>query len=355
MTTFFGRIREKNPVTPIKDADRRFIYELVENARAPLAEIAKKLRISKDTAHYTLTKLQKNSVIDHISPLVDLGKLGYRSYHVFFVTNDINQKRKDEFIKYLVDHTHTKSLMEYSARWEVEWVVVARNLQEFDKIITNITTEFSDIVIEKSKLAIIKGYKSTTIAARHTPLTKKVEKYHPDMVDVSILDLLHQDGRMSSYAIAQEVGLSANAVRYRIRKLIKSDIIHFFTATINLNALGYHLYTVGVLLKSLSKDNEIKFKEYIKCHRFITRAVKVLGQWDIMLTILSDNIKNFHKTVKELEDNFSDIIINYDSLISYEEKVFKYLPRVIVDDIKKEGVVTPLDKSYSFGLLNVFR
>jgi len=158
-----------------------------------------------------------------------------------------------------------------------------------------------------------------------------LKHYTPDDIDKRIIAHLHDDARVSSYTIGESLSLSSNAIRYRIKKLIDTGIIRSFTATVNLNALGYHLYTVGIILKSLSSTQEAKLKEFLRGQRFIIRAVKVLGPWDVMLTILADNIKHYHSTVKEIEDMFSDIIISYDTLIGYEEKVYKYVPDVVVE------------------------
>ncbi|PIN75078.1 hypothetical protein COV18_04955 [Candidatus Woesearchaeota archaeon CG10_big_fil_rev_8_21_14_0_10_37_12] len=334
MVDFFGRISEKRAVETVKEAERKFIYELVDDARAPLTKFAKKLRVSKDTAHYTLTKLQKSHVVVHISPIVDLTRFGFRTYHAFFVTNDDNKQKRTEFLEYLKKHAHTKSLMEYTDRWEIEWILIAKNVQEFDSIIMKTVTKFSDVIIEKMKLLVIKGYKSTTVAARHIPELKNPKSYEYDNADLKLLNFLHEDGRMSSHAIAEQLKISPNAVRYRIKKLIETNIIRSFSATINMSALGYHVYTVGLILKSLSEEQEAKMREFFRNKRFIIRAVKVLGHWDVLLTIVSDSIKHFHTTVKEIEDAFSDVIINYESLIAYEEHVFKYIPDVVMKEKK---------------------
>jgi len=151
MTQFLGRIREDQTKALVKEADKRFIYALIEDSRRPLTTLAKTLRISKDTAHYTLSKLQEHNIITHLAPIVDLTFFGYQTYHAFFVTNDENKKRKKEFIDFLINHKHTKSLMEYTSRWEVEWTVVATNIQAFDALLTDITTQFSDVILEKNK------------------------------------------------------------------------------------------------------------------------------------------------------------------------------------------------------------
>jgi len=330
MSLNIGRISETKPLRQVKEMERRFLYALVEDGRASLTQIARKAHLSKDAAHYLLTNLQKKGILTHIAPIVDLQKFGYQTYHAFFVTNDEQKERKATFLDYLALHPHTKAVMEYTSRWEVEWTLVAENMQQFDQLLTQLTTKFPEVILEKSKLAIIKGYKSTTVAARYVPPPKKARLYLPDKQDQAILQQLHEDGRRSSYAMAQKVHLSANAVRYRIKKMVQADIIRFFTATVNLNALGYHLYTVGFILKSLSSSQEAKLKEFLNQERFIIRAVKVLGSWDVLITILADDLKHFHETVKKIVDTFSDIIISYEALIAYEERVYKYIPSVVL-------------------------
>src|SRR5690606_22971717 len=108
--------------------------------------------ISKDQAHHLLEKLTKD-VILHTSPVVDLSSLGFFTYHAFFVINDDNVDARNAFISHLVTHPNTKSVVEYTDRWEIEWVVVARGIREFDELIMRLTTQFSSLIVEKTKLA----------------------------------------------------------------------------------------------------------------------------------------------------------------------------------------------------------
>lgn len=329
MDNFFGRISEKVPANLVKERERQLIYELVEEGRSPLTVLAKKLRISKDSAQYTLQRLCQKGVILRLAPIVDLEAFGYKTYHAFFVTNDDPKERKIEFINTLTQHPHTKAVMEYTSRWEVEWTVVAKNMQEFDQLLTELTSNFVDVIIEKNKFAIITGYKSTTVAARHPHEEPKLIVYLPDSFDKKILQLLHQDGRSSSYHLAEKINLSANAVRYRIKRMHQAGIIRAFTATVNLNSLGYHLYTVGFILRYLNNEKEAKLKEFLRQERFIIRAVKVLGPWDLIMTILADDLKHFHETVKKIESTFAEIIVSYEALIAYEERLYKYIPEIV--------------------------
>jgi len=334
MAAFPGRIDEEQTRPPIKEKERKLIYALVEDSRQPLTAIAKRLRISKDSAHYLFEKLQDDGVIAHLSPLVDLECFGYHTYHAFFVINDANKQRRDAFLDALCAHPHTKGVMEYSDRWEAKWTLVARTVQEFDTILMRLTTDYSDVITEKTKLAVIQGYKSTTLAERTTREHKTRKTCDVDAQDAALLDALHTDGRASSYALAKQLDLSANTIRYRLKNLEEANVIRGYSATINLNALGYHLYTVGVIFKSLSQQQEAKLKTFLAQERFVIRAVKVLGHWDLLLTILADNVKHFHRTIKAFDDTFSDIIVNYEALIAYRERIYKYVPDVVLTSFK---------------------
>jgi Lrp/AsnC family transcriptional regulator, regulator for asnA, asnC and gidA len=62
-----------------------------------------------------------------------------------------------------------------------------------------------------------------------------------DETDLKIIDLLMEDGRMSSAEIARRIGgITERIVRYRIEKLIRSDVIQI-SAIVNPKALGYEV------------------------------------------------------------------------------------------------------------------
>lgn len=336
---YFGRILELEKTSKhLDNLDRKIIYALSANARAPLSLIAKEVHASRDIVHYRIKKLLAENIILRFAPSIDLSFFGFHSFSVFFILSNLNKERRNNFMHQLLNHPNTKSVMEYSTKWEVEWVVVAQSLQEFDEILTKISTEFADVIIEKNSAEIIKGFKSITLPQRpeyeYHQLKKKQAKYVPDKTDLNILEMLCDNCRLSSYDIAARLGISSNTVRYRIKQLVSAGVIRRFSVLVDLNALDYHLYSIGVVVKSLNERNERKLAEFVRGHRFIIRAVKVLGHWDLMFAIVADTIKNFHKTVKEITDEFADIIVNYESLIAYKEHTFKFFPKVVVETQK---------------------
>ncbi|NOZ97107.1 MAG: Lrp/AsnC family transcriptional regulator, partial [Gammaproteobacteria bacterium] len=54
-----------------------------------------------------------------------------------------------------------------------------------------------------------------------------------DRVDLKILDILQEDGKISNTKLAEEVNLSATAVMARVQKLTKEQFIIGYEAKLN--------------------------------------------------------------------------------------------------------------------------
>jgi Lrp/AsnC family leucine-responsive transcriptional regulator len=60
-----------------------------------------------------------------------------------------------------------------------------------------------------------------------------------DKVDIDILRMLIRDSRSSYRQIALSIGLSTNAVKTRILRLVSSGVIRQFFTSVNVAAFGY--------------------------------------------------------------------------------------------------------------------
>jgi DNA-binding Lrp family transcriptional regulator len=60
-----------------------------------------------------------------------------------------------------------------------------------------------------------------------------------DKVDIDILRMLIRDSRSSYRQIALSIGLSTNAVKTRILRLVSSGVIRQFFTSVNVTAFGY--------------------------------------------------------------------------------------------------------------------
>ncbi|MDP1694117.1 MAG: Lrp/AsnC family transcriptional regulator, partial [Candidatus Woesearchaeota archaeon] len=117
----------------------------------------------------------------------------------------------------------------------------------------------------------------------------------------------------------------------RIKRLVKEDIIKKFTILPNFSLLGCSWYTLVIEMKTFEKKEEMKFKEFVRNHLYITSAEKTLGPWDVIVYIIADNPKNFHKTIKQIKTEFPTMVRSYDTFIAYREHAFYPFPKILTN------------------------
>lgn len=334
---FFSRINENIEKTIKLDLkDEKIISELSKDSRIPASKISKIVRLSKEGTSYRIKRLMSNQIICPV-PFFDVRQFGYSTYHVFIITGE-KESEKEEMIEELKNHKNTKMILEYSDRWDLEWVVVAKNVQEFDDIVTDITKKYYDIIVEKQKFEIIFGLKSTqypVVSKSHNVLeSKKLTNYKLDETNYQLIEELIKNARASICQIAGVLKISPDATIYRIRKMQEEGHIREFSIMPNFSLLDMHLSTLCIDLRTFTHEHEMKFKEYISQKPEIIRAVKVLGDWDLMLHVVTRNVSELYKISKELQKMFSDIIISYQSWGTFKEHYYTPLPRVILENRK---------------------
>ena len=63
--------------------DRKILYQLDINARQSISEIAKKVRLNKNTVKYRIERLEREGLILNYYTIIDNSRLGYFSFRVY--------------------------------------------------------------------------------------------------------------------------------------------------------------------------------------------------------------------------------------------------------------------------------
>ncbi|GAG46830.1 unnamed protein product, partial [marine sediment metagenome] len=77
-----------------------------------------------------------------------------------------------------------------------------------------------------------------------------------DLYDKKILCELDMGARQSFSGIGKKVGLSKNAVEYRVKNMLKEGVIEYFYTVIDAYKLGYTGYRTYLHLQGLPKGKE---------------------------------------------------------------------------------------------------
>ena len=301
--------------------DMKLLALLRDDARMPVSIIAKRLRLNRDTVAYRMHRLESAGAIRKYYAVIDRSVFGYLVCNVFMLLDETDNKKQTQLIKELREHPSTEAVIEYNDRWDVQWTLVAKHLEELDDIIMKVMTAYTGVILERDTLVLVRW----TRAAVWDPESGG----KPDEKDVHILSLLSEDCRKGAVEIGRAIGLSSDAVIKRIKQLKDTGVIRRFMINVDQQRIGRQQYTIMLQMKQLDGAHQSMLKEFVHTHHQILRCVKTIGAWDIMMTLSIGESAEYHSIIKELKQTFGDIIKNYEGYMVYHENFITSLPRSI--------------------------
>ena len=158
--------------------------------------------------------------------------------------------------------------------------------------------------------------------------------------DVLILQKLLEDGRASSSSISKEIDLGKEIVNYRIKRLIKKNLIVKFVPKINAEMFEYQEYTIFLKLNLEDKISKERFVKKTIGNKYLIWIIKSNDGWDLIIRLFAKGIDEFKIKLNEILELFSDILANYYTIITSSEitskKSNKSFENFLVDKDKKD-------------------
>lgn len=172
--------------------------------------------------------------------------------------------------------------------------------------------------------------------------------------DLIILKELIEDGRKSASKISKKVDLGREIVNYRIKRLIKENLIIKFVPKINQENYNYSEH---IIFLKLNLQDEISKEKFIKekiGDKYLLWIVKNNSGWDVMIRIYVHNFEDFKNKLNDILINFNDFLTNYYTIICSEEikeeekntafnKIYKKEQKTQIEEIKNSEFITKTD------------
>jgi len=122
--------------------------------------------------------------------------------------------------------------------------------------------------------------------------------YEIDKIDVKIVNLLLENGRMPSSEIARRIeDISERAVRYRIERMIEEGVI-YVTAIVSPQAFGLNTFAdvwleveSDKILEVANKMAEFENVSYVAC---------AIGETDVSIQIVAEDTAEIYRFVTEV-------------------------------------------------------
>ena len=323
--------------------DRKILYQLDLNCRQSNAQIGKKVGLSKQVVDYRIKRMEEEGIITGYWTAINTMKLGYYVYRIYISFQDITSKIKNEIVDYFVKYIDSWCLVSVKGPVDFDVIVWVKDVFEFNQfwdktmekygnyfsqnIISNLTkwTNFSkNMLLENSEIKDLKSYK---VDCSGKPV-------NIDEIDYKLLNEIVLNARIPIIELAKKLNCSSQTVNYRVKNLIKKDVIKQFRVGIDLSKFNLNNYLIDIYLKEHNKKKDII--NYMKTKSFVDCIMDgIIGWADIQIEVFLKNIEHLIKIMGEIDSNFSGAIRKQTYWITTERHKERWLPEMTKGDFKK--------------------
>ena len=120
-----------------------------------------------------------------------------------------------------------------------------------------------------------------------------------DRLDIEILRILQEDARKSYVKIADQLQVTEGTVRFRIKKLLKDEVITRFLALIDPRKLGFQV-TAVVMFKVDGSFIDDVFNKLIVLDES-QHVFQSTGEYDIVSIVHTQNLQHLGKLINKIK------------------------------------------------------
>jgi len=320
----------QNEIFKLDMKDKKILYELDRNSTQTDSQIAKKVGLSPEVVNYRINRLEKEGVITNYPTALNLSKLGLVHFKILLCFHHITSKKLEEVIERLRKDRRVKWVVSCKGAWDMLITIETEDINEVDLTKNEILSLFSGYISKKAlsigvgASAYTRSFLLDTNKKEEMVLLDKSKKERLDKIDFEIIKELSKNSRKSAVDIATELNTTARIVSYRIKQLIKRGIITGFRLAVNYEKIGLLFYKCMIYLDN-PNENKIKgLIHYFKYNKNIIHNVQVLGNWELEPEFEVFSEKEFDDCLKEMKDNFSEIISSIEIITISKEHKFIY-------------------------------
>ena len=121
-----------------------------------------------------------------------------------------------------------------------------------------------------------------------------------DKIDLQILKILQENGRITNLQLSNEIGLSPAPTLERVRKLENAEYIKSYHALVDEEKLGLGIKTFIQISLDFHQKNTIQtFLDEIQTIKEVTECHHVTGQCDFLLKVYVRDIKSYERLIMD--------------------------------------------------------
>jgi len=312
---------------PLGVKDLRILSELDFNARVSENQLARKTGLSKDIVRHRIKNLEKKGIIKKYFVVLNTPLLGQVSVKVMIKYSKTDKKIETAILSYLERKKEVGWLVETDGAFDLIFIVWVETIFEFEKLYGEFLNKFNEYFFERKMVILTENH---ACSKQYLDKEKEVKEVFYrgestraiDSIDSEIIETLKENARIKTTELAKLIGKTPETVGYRIKSLMKKNVIQAFRAAFDLKKMGYLNYNLLLKLKTTYLLPQIF--AFCKEHKNITYFTKYLGEYDMGIDIEIKNPAEFRALLQDIRQKFGESILTYDYAHIYNERKISY-------------------------------
>ncbi|MFA7209611.1 MAG: winged helix-turn-helix transcriptional regulator [Parcubacteria group bacterium] len=320
----------------LSELDKKILFELDKDGRAGYSEIGRAIGTTAQVVKYHVESLVFGGAIKNFWAFADYEKAGYPFFWAYWLKFSGLTKEDEEFIfSYFQQNQNMPIVLRCRGYADAMICITTKDVFEHNAVLKKFLSKFGK-KIAMMEMAVGMGFESFP----RTYLIGKENEYGVANFSGSVhglaklsenerkmLSILQVDGRMEWIRVAEILDLSVSSVHAMFERLNKKQVITKTAMTLNHAEIGIRAYRV--LFKLLQYDEEKLKVLYDFCvkHSNIRNYIPVMGNWQLMLDIETENDEQIHDILREMRYQFKEVIAEVE--IAEVQKIEKFSQMVI--------------------------
>jgi len=312
--------------------DRKILFELEQDSRQSLSQIAKKVGLKKETVFHRMRSLEKRGIIKNYLTEINIYKLGFQFYPILIKFQNSTPQIEEDIFDYFKKSQFIAWLTKCEGFWDLNATIITKNNFELKIFLDEFLEKYSAYISDKhifitTEIHYFKRGFWLGKKINQTVSTGGEPTIEPENSDIALLRILSTNARKPLVEIGRDLNLTAKNVAYKINKLKKNKIIQGSRILVDFSKIGYKFYKVWFTLQDITKQNFKMLMNYFQDHPNIIWATKFIGYYDLSIELEVKDTDEFREIINDVKQKFSKLIKKHESLLIFKETIMNYLPK----------------------------
>jgi DNA-binding Lrp family transcriptional regulator len=251
---------------------------------------------------------------------------------------NVSEEEYQSFAKSLFHNYPTFWVAFMSGSFDIIVDMFAKNGNHFDEMMKQIVQKHNNIIQSYETLVLLEltiyeyGYfiKSEDKVRGKVVLFNNKTTSMIDKKDALILSAMKHNARLPYEKIGEQAGLTRNAVKSRVQRLLKEKIIAGYKAMVDFRHFGFVSPKVFIKYNTSMIQQEKELLAYLENTPGVLANAKLLGRWNLDIEIHIPSGHDLQKFIINLRNRFP-LIEDYEIVEITEDYGIDFFPDKVID------------------------